>query len=207
MFRSRIYITVCLVLLLFVLEIMQSCPRRDGMEYVELPVDTAALRKTMTLGPGDVFEVRVHGEKDLSAEYRLAADGTINFPFIGKVKVVGRTPNQLAKEIESRLKDGYLVNPFVSVVVKEYNSKKIYVLGQVTKPGTFPYEGGMNIIQAITLAGGFTPMAKTNSVIVTRMENGVERRISVPAGKISEGLAPNFVLKPGDIVYVPERVL
>jgi protein involved in polysaccharide export with SLBB domain len=89
----------------------------------------------------------------------------------------------------------------------EYNSKKIFVLGQVSKPGTFPFEGKMNIIQAVTLAGGFTNMARKNSVIVTRVEDGIERRIRVPVDRISEGLMPNFQLQPEDIVYVPETVL
>ena len=110
------------------------------------------------LGPGDVFEVRVYGEEDLSGEYRVSSDGNINFPLVGKLGVDGKTATEISDEISARLTK-FIKDPSVSVFVKEYQSKKVYVYGRVQKAGTFPYEDGMNIIQAITLAGA----ASTNS--------------------------------------------
>lgn len=184
-----------------------ACSPPIDDEYVSIPVDTAELRNSISLGPGDVFEVRVYGEKDLSGIHRVSGDGSIQFPLIGTVNVLNQSPSDVALVLQDRLRGGYLVDPYVSVVVKEYNSKKIFVLGQVAKPGTFPFEGEMNIVQAITLAGGFTQMARKNNVIVTRVDGGVEKRIKVPVERISEGLAPNFQLKAGDIVFVPERIM
>ena len=84
------------------------------------------------------------------------------------------------------------------------NSKKIFVFGEVQKPGTFPYEDGMSIIQAVTLAGGFTKTAAKNNSNVTRIVDGQEQKIRVPVEDIGVGKEPNFQLQPGDIVFVPE---
>ena len=183
------------------------CSPPIGNDYIKIPVDTKELRNRITLGTGDVFEVRVYGEKELSGIHRVSGEGTIHFPLVGEVQVQSLMPSEVASKLQEKLADGYLKSPYVTVVIKEYNSKKIYTLGQVNKPGTFPFEGEMNIVQAITMAGGFTNMAKKNAVMVTRVDEGKEERIQVPVEKISEGLAPNFRLKAGDIVFVPERVL
>ncbi len=200
---TRSFSPILAVFLLFVV----GCPPPGGDDYIRLPVDTKSIRDSVTLGPGDVFEARVYGEKDLSGVHRVSSDGTIIFPLVGEVTVQNLSTTQIANLLQDKLADGYLKKPYVTIVIKEYNSKKIFVLGQVSKPGTFPFEGEMNVIQAITLAGGFTPMARKNSVIVTRVENQEELRIRVPVEKISEGLAPNLGLKPGDIVFVPETVI
>jgi polysaccharide export outer membrane protein len=160
-----------------------------------------------TLGPGDIFEVRVYQDRDLSGKYRVAPDGTIDFPLVGRVRVEGSTPSDVADRLRGALADGYLKNPSVTVFVLQYNSKKVFVLGQVVKPGTYPYEDEMNVVQAVTIASGFGPRADENGTIVTRIENGSEQRYQVPVDKISKGLAPNFTLKPGDIVFVPESIL
>lgn len=163
------------------------------------PADTA-------LGPGDVFTVDVFGEKDLSGKFRVSARGTIDYPFAGNVKVAGMTPTEVAAMLRKKLADGYLKDPSVSVFVEAYNSKKISILGQVAKPGTFPYMNNMSIVEAITLAGGFTAIASKNDVTVTRTENGKSRRFQVPVEQIGEGHAANYLLRPGDIVFVPERI-
>lgn len=160
-----------------------------------------------TLGAGDVFEIRVYREKELSGIFRVPASGIIEYPLIGRIMVLGMTPSEVESIVRNLLKNGYLKNPWVSVYVRQYNSKKITVLGQVNKPGSYSFEQDMHIIQAISLAGGFTNIARSNFIIVTRREKGIERRIPVPAEKISKGLAKNFFLRPGDIVFVPETVL
>ena len=160
-----------------------------------------------TLGNGDVFELSVYGEPDLSGMHRVSAEGVIVVPYLGEVRVEGLTPGEVAERIKEGLKGSYLVDPQVSIFVKEYNSKRIYVFGSVKKPGTLRYEDHMSIVQAITSAGGFTAIAAENDVTVTRVVDGVESRISIRVKDIVNGKAKNFELRPGDIVFVRESPL
>jgi protein involved in polysaccharide export with SLBB domain len=172
-----------------------------------LPSEAMAPPPDTTLGPGDVFDIRVFGEEDLSSTFRVASDGSIDFPLVGVVNVDGKTPTEVAKAVESGLKDGdFLKNPQVSIFVKEYNSKKISVFGQVKQPGTFPYRDGMSVVEAISQAGGFTSMARKNDTTVIRVVGGKKERFQVAVESIGEGGASNFVLRTGDIVFVPERI-
>lgn len=160
-----------------------------------------------TLGSGDVFDVRVYGEQDLSGSYRVTRDGSIDFPFIGRTQVAGLEPTQVAEVIRDQLRDGgYLRNPQVSIFVREYNSKRISVVGAVENAGTFPLTNGMTVVRAISLAGGFTSLASRNSTVVTRRAGGRLRRFRVRVEDAVEGAAQDFPLQAGDIVYVPERV-
>lgn len=164
----------------------------------------AAVPQTV-LGPGDVFEVKVFGDTELSGTYRVSSDGTVHFSLIGSLNVAGLTAGQLGEAIQKQL-ERFLVQPDVSIFVKEFNSKKVFVFGQVQRPGTFSYEDGMNIIQAITLAGGFDKLADQNIAYVTRRVDGREQRLEVSIQDISEGRAPNFRMEPGDIVFVAETL-
>lgn len=170
-------------------------------------VPTAPPLAAYELGPGDVVEIKVFREPDFAGVYRVGADGGIEFPMIGTVRLAGRMPEDVAGELRTRLADGYLVDPQVTVFVKEQNSRKIHVLGEVKKPGTFPFESGMSVIEAITSAGGFTKLASENGVVVTRRrENGASQSFKVAVGDIQQGRASNFELKPGDIIDVPETI-
>jgi polysaccharide export outer membrane protein len=191
------------VLVILVLVGTSCSGRRPAPPPPIIPMDSPA---DTALGPGDVFVVEVFGEKELSGKYRVAANGTIDYPLLKNVKVGGMTPTEVAAMLRKRLAQGYLKDPSVSVFVETYNSKKISVLGQVSKPGTFNYMNNMSIIEAITLAGGFTPIASKNDVTVTRTENGKTRRFLVPVDDVGEGRAANYLLRPGDIVQVPERI-
>lgn len=160
-----------------------------------------------TLGPSDVFEVRVYGEEALSATYRVQDDGTIDFPLAGRVNVEGLEPNSAAERIESVLREGgFLLEPHVSVLVQEYNSKRISVIGAVREPGSFPMRSELSVVEALSLAGGFTPLASRDSVVLTRNIDGEARRFRLAVGLITEGRAANVTLQSGDIVFVPERV-
>jgi protein involved in polysaccharide export with SLBB domain len=159
-----------------------------------------------TLGTSDLVEVRVFQEPDLSNAYRVSPEGTIDYPFCGKVKLTGMTSSQAADILTSCLKNGYLKNPQVSVLIREFNSKKVYVFGWVQKAGTFPFEENMNVVQAVTMAGGFAPRAAPNDAIVTRLVDGREDRIPVRIELIGQGREKNFLLQPGDILWVPESI-
>ncbi len=164
-------------------------------------------RAAAALGPGDVFDVRVYQEKELSGRFRVGPDGAIAFPLVGRVEVEGHTPEEVAELLRAKLADGYLRNPYVTVFVVEYHSKKVVVLGQVRKPGTFPYQEGMTVVQAISMAGGLTERAAPDRTLVRRKVDGKDLKIAVPVGAINAGEAPNFRLRPGDIVFVPESLL
>ncbi len=171
------------------------------------PVSAEAALASATLGSGDVVEVRVYGEPDLSGAFRVSPDGTIDYPFCGRLRAAGLSSGGLVDRLSACLRSGYLKSPQITVFLKEYNSKKVFVFGEVQKPGTFPFEDRMSVIQAVTLAGGFTKTAAKNSVIVTRVVDNDERKIKVPVEGIGEGREKNFALQPGDIVYVPESFL
>lgn len=169
-------------------------------------IQAAELAPDERLGIDDVFEVRVFAEPDLSGPYRVAADGTVDYPFAGRIAVAGLKSGELQQLIAGRLKDGYINNPQVSVMVKEWNSRKVSVIGQVQKPGAVAYFPNMTIVEAVAAAGGFTPIAAKNSVSLRRELNGSVQSSNCPVADISEGRAPNVVLRPGDIVVVEERL-
>jgi protein involved in polysaccharide export with SLBB domain len=176
-----------------------------GATSIEVPA--AESEDNTTLGAGDVFEVRVYGDADLSSRYRIAPDGTIDVPLIGRLTVRGLEPSQVDDLITTRLRDGhFLVNPQVSVFVEEYNSRRVSVLGAVQGSGTFPITPGMTVVEAISSAGGFTALANRNGTILTRREGSRLRRIPVPVDAIMDGQIPDVAVRAGDIIRVPERI-
>jgi polysaccharide export outer membrane protein len=160
----------------------------------------------LALGPGDTFDVRVFGESDLSATYRLGDDGTIDYPLIGQIRLEGMEPHEAGQLIATKLGERFLKHPQVSILVKEQPSKRVTVIGQVAKPGWFSFEPNMSVVQAITLAGGFTPIAAKNKTTITRIAQGQKVAIEVPVADIGEGKARNVLVRPGDIISVPERI-
>src|SRR5439155_22573081 len=105
-----------------------------------------------------------------------------------------------------KLREGILRDPQVTVLVKDQTSKKIYILGQVGHPGTYSYVPSMSVVEAITVAGGFTGLAAKNDTTITRSELGKKTIVRVPVADIGEGKAPNVYLRPGDIISIPERI-
>jgi protein involved in polysaccharide export with SLBB domain len=142
------------------------------------------------LGPDDVLEIVVYGEKDLSGAYRVGPDGSIAMPLIGEVKVGGMTARAAEEIIAAKLADGYLVEPSVTMQVK--SSRPFYIMGEVKNPGSYAYASNMTVMNAVALAGGFTYRASKGDVEVTR--GGAEMKI--PA---EEKIAP------GDVITVNER--
>jgi polysaccharide export outer membrane protein len=182
-------------------------PRSGAPATAPLPASAASVDlAAATLGSGDLFEVRVFQEPELSGIFQVGPQGDIIFPLCRRVVVGGLTANGAAEKLRACLTEGFMKNPQVSVLIKEYNSKKIFVFGEVQKPGTFPFQDGMSIVQAVTLAGGFTRNAAQNSTSVTRLVNGQEVKVKVNVQDIALGKAPNVTLEPGDIVYIPESM-
>jgi len=146
-----------------------------------------------TLGTGDIVRVTVFGHEDLSGEFEVDSAGRIVLPLVGDLAVVNRSLNEIKDLIAGALKPDYLKNPQVSVEIISY--RPFYIIGEVANPGSYPYVGGMRVINAVAMAGGFTYRAKENDLLVTRA-NGEGKQEHVEQG------APVF---PGDVIEVPER--
>lgn len=159
------------------------------------------------LGAGDTFEIRVYGEEDLSGKHRIAEDGTINFPLVGRLEVAGKDTGQIADLIAQALAEKQILrDPHVSVLLLERTSRQVSIVGAVAKPGTYSLSGRMSVIEAIGAAGGLTPLASGDNTIVTRRVDGELKRFKVPIESISQGRIADFTLQGGDIVFVPERL-
>jgi polysaccharide export outer membrane protein len=156
------------------------------------------------LGPGDLFEVRVLQESDLSGLFRVGPEGRVDFPFCGPVEAGGRTAPEVADLLRRCLSDGWVRDPQVVVTARESQSKKVVVYGHVQKPGAFLFEDDMTVVQAVAAAGGFTSFAAQNRTMVLRTTPAGDQRFEVPVQEIGLGRAPAFYLRPGDVVFVPE---
>ena len=177
-------------------------------EQVNYKVDMVAPSEFL-LGPEDVLNVTIWKNQDLSREVVVRPDGMISMPLVGDIQATGLTANLLAKRIAERLTE-YLASPIVFVQVKDVNSYFIYVMGEVAKPGKYSLKSYANVMQGISLAGGFTPYAKKNKIKVLRVsadgQNGKHQvEIPVQYDEILKGNAVpgNFFLRIGDVIVVP----
>jgi polysaccharide export outer membrane protein len=159
------------------------------------------------VGPGDVLEVVVVGEDKLPKDYEVGVDGMLIFPYAEPVKVSGLEPREIATSVRDELiKSKYLIDPQVQVKVKAYNSKKIQVIGQVAKQGPLPYQDGMTLVQAISAAGWFTPLADTNHVQIIRQVHSGAVNAVVSVDAITDNAQPDVKLQQGDTIKVDQRL-
>jgi len=161
------------------------------------------------LHPLDTIEINVFNEANLSVKAHISAQGTINYPLLGTVRVAGLTVTETENLLRDRLGHDYLVNPQVSVFVDQTN-RRVFLLGQVRSPGAieFPPDAPLTLLQAIARAGGFTPAAATDRVSIIRSEDGSETKITVNVAAIikSGDKRKDVELRPDDVVSVPESV-
>lgn len=157
------------------------------------------------IGPDDVLKISVYREEDMDRVVRVSSDGYISFPLLGRVRAEGLTVSQLERNLIMELIK-YLKNPQVTVFINEYST--ITVSGQVEKPGSYPLRGELSVIEAISMAGGFTKIAAKNAVKVMRLEKGEKKTILVRVADISKtgDKLKDVLLKRGDIVFVPETL-
>ena len=162
------------------------------------------------IGPEDILEIAVWKNAELSKLVQVRPDGRISFPLLGDISAVGKTPVQLAEEISAGLR-AYMENPTISLMVKEVNSYQIYVLGEVLKPGKYPLKSKTTLLQGITVAGGFTPMAARNKIVVFRFSKDGEGLTKLKASYddivVRDGSVQNMELKPGDQIVVPSETM
>jgi polysaccharide biosynthesis/export protein len=156
------------------------------------------------LNPGDVVRVSVWREEELNREALVQPDGSISFPLVGQVQASGRTAAEVQAEITERI-DRYIPDAVVTVELLEARGNIIYVIGEVNKPGQYQLGQPITVVQAISLAGGFTPFAGKGRIRVVRKEGGRERTFNVDYDDVQSGrnLQQNIQLKAGDTVIVP----
>ncbi|MFT3769224.1 MAG: polysaccharide biosynthesis/export family protein [Minicystis sp.] len=160
-----------------------------------------------TLGVGDTIEIRVVGEEKLPVGYTVAPNGTIDFPYVKRIKIAGLEPQEVADLVRQKLIERQILNdPNVSVNIKEYNSKRFEVMGEVQRPGSFPMTSGMTLLRAISMAGGFNAMAKRSEVTIRRHSKDGTRAATVSVEDIIDNRIPDPPLQAGDSINVPQKV-
>lgn len=171
------------------------------------PLDLPPPQEVTTLGAGDVFELYIVGEEKLPKQFTVAPDGTADLPYIQRIQAAGLEPQQLAEQVRAKLEEKQiLVNPSVSVSLKDLNSKRIEILGEVQKPGSLPMVSGMTLLRAISLAGGFTAMANHGKVMIRRRVKGGTKAATVSVDDIMDNRIPDPLLQAGDSIDIAQRI-
>jgi polysaccharide export outer membrane protein len=152
------------------------------------------------IGPQDVLEITVFKVPELSKTVQVAADtGSVNLPLVGDVAAVGRTPQEVERDLTKRLGAKYLQNPQVSVYVKEFNSRRVTVEGAVKKPGVLPYRGETSLLQVIAMSEGLTENSDS-TVVIFRQQDGKRTAAKFDVSAIRTGAADDPAIKAGDVV-------
>lgn len=180
-----------------------GCGGSAANSYVAAATASFADIPESTLGPRDRFKLEVYPESALTRVYTVSPEGTINHPLLGAIRVAGRTCYEVETELVERLGAGYLRDPSVSCTIEEMNSQRIVVIGSVQTPGPVSYTRGMTLIDLISRVGGFGDNAAKDRAQLTRVVDGERMEVVVPLQKVMRGRAPDMMLKPGDILYVP----
>jgi polysaccharide export outer membrane protein len=156
------------------------------------------------IGPDDVLSIVFWRDKDMSADVGVRPDGKISLPLLNDIQAAGLTPEQLRVNLTAAA-DKYISDPNVSVVVKAINSRKVFITGQVGKPGPYPLTGSTTVLQMLAMAGGLGEYSKSDRVVVMRTENGKTTSYKFNYKDVTQGknLQQNIELKPGDTIIVP----
>ena len=170
-----------------------------------LPASALGQDGSYRLNPGDVLEVSVWKEEGMERQVVVLPDGMISFPLAGHLKAAGRTALELQEELIDRIKR-YIPDPVITVSVPSVAGNKIYVIGQVNRAGEFPATHRIDVMQALSLAGGLTPFADEDDIRILRRKNGKQVALPFDYSRVKKGksLELNIVLESGDVVVVPD---
>jgi polysaccharide biosynthesis/export protein len=168
------------------------------------PTKAATEDPNYSIAPEDVLTIDVWKEPEISRTVPVRRDGKISLPLLNDLQAAGLTPTQLGAEIVEKLR-ATIVHPQVTVIVAQMSSLRVYILGQVTRAGAYPLVPDMTVMQALSIAGGFTPYANLKKIYVMRSENGASRIFPMNYKEVISGRKPqqNIPLKPGDTIVVP----
>ena len=184
----------------------QAAPQKPPTARPAVPGPVVATDPGFTIGPEDLLGVFVWREAEVSGDVAVRPDGMVTLPLIRDVKAAGLTPNELADRIQEALRE-FITDPSVTVVVRQMNSRKVFITGEVAKPGAYPLASPMTVMQLIAIAGGINEFAEANGISVMRVEAGKTKTFKFEYKDVARGKKPeqNIVLKPGDTVVVPEK--
>ncbi|MFH2138519.1 MAG: polysaccharide biosynthesis/export family protein [Candidatus Omnitrophota bacterium] len=163
----------------------------------------AVFAQDYLIGPDDVLSISVYREDELNRRVGISHDGYFSFPLIGQVEASGKTVAELKTSMEMMLKK-YLKNPHVNIFIEKYST--ITVSGQVMRPGEYELKSNLTVLEAISLAGGFSKIAAQNAVKIMRTEAGESKTIIVRVADIVKKGREDVVLERGDVVFVPESL-
>jgi len=183
-----------------------ASPKQPAVPAIatDAPKPAATTDANYTIGAQDVLDISVWKEPEVSRVVPVRPDGKISLPLLNDVQAAGLTPAALAAQITESLKK-FVTNPQVTVIVTTINSQRVYLLGEVTRPGAFPMIPGMTVLQAVSSGGGFTQFARTKAIYVLRMENGKQVKYPFNYKEVISGKKPeqDILLKAGDTIVVP----
>jgi polysaccharide biosynthesis/export protein len=205
--RTRNYIGL---FILFLIAVTVASAQQSANQPTVPAVPTAVSKQTpaadanYTIGAQDVLDISVWKEPEVSRVVPVRPDGKISLPLLNDVQAAGLTPGALAAQITESLKK-YVTNPQVTVIITTINSQRVYLLGEVTRPGAFPMIPGMTVLQAVSSGGGFTQFARTKNIYVLRMENGKQVKYPFNYKEVISGKKPeqDILLKAGDTIVIP----
>jgi polysaccharide export outer membrane protein len=169
-----------------------------------VPVAATALPNGYLIGPADVLSIVFWRDKDMSADVIVRPDGKISLPLLDEVQAAGLTPEQLRAHLVAAAAK-FVEEPNATVVVKEIHSRKVFITGNVTKPGTYDLTGDLTVLQLIAMAGGLQEYADKKGIVILRTENGRQQTHKFNYKDVikQRHVEQNLVLKPGDTVVVP----
>ena len=182
-----------------------ASPPGQARVAVAQPAATTTSQLDYRLQPGDVVSISVWKEKDLRTEALVRPDGGLSFPLVGDVEAAGHTLRQVRDVLTQRLKP-YIPDPVVTVAIKEIGGDHVYVLGRVNRPGEYPFSQPIDVMQALSLAGGTTPFASLNHIVILHRDGGGEQHaLRFRYADVAHGrdLSQNVLLHSGDTVVVP----
>ena len=158
-----------------------------------------ALRAAAIIGSGDVLDISVFQVEELSKTLEVSETGTINFPLLGELRAAGKTPGELESEITSKLAADYLQHPVVTVFVKESNSQRVTISGQIDKPGIYPIKGPTSLMEIVAQAGGFKDQSDS-TVLILREKGGSRMAARYDVSEIQAGRAQDPLLQANDVL-------
>jgi polysaccharide export outer membrane protein len=179
-----------------------KAPASGGANTGAASAATKPADPNYVIGPQDVLDISVWKEEQLTKTVPVRPDGKISMPLLNDVQAAGLTPTQLAGQITESLKK-FVTDPQVTIIVREINSQRIYMLGEVARAGAYPLLPNMTVLQALSSAGGFTQFANVKKIYVLRVENGKQQKFPFNYKHALESPDENIMLKAGDTIVVP----
>lgn len=202
---SKHYTNLALVLVLASATLLSACGTMTPPQTLQIPATT----KTYLIGPGDQLRIFVRDNSELSVSIPVRPDGKISIPLVKSIQAAGKTPVELAQDLENALSQ-YIRNPHVSVMVTSFvgtYENRIRIIGEAVRPQALPYRKGMTLLDVMIAVGGLTPFAAGNRATLVRTVNGKTKTYDIDLAALLNGeLSVNVPVRPGDVITIPRAL-